>query len=85
MPPRQLIFLHSFQQHVIGHSLHALIAVQYQTEASGIFSSSQKDDFSATRVYVLKIIFYTWPRHIKMAETETNKSTLASPLLIVKQ
>ena len=50
MPPQHLFFLRSFQQHVKGHSLHALIVVQCQTEASGIFSSSQKDDFSATRV-----------------------------------
>jgi hypothetical protein len=55
MPPQHLIFLHSSQQHVISHFLHALIAVRYQTEASGIFSSSQKDDFSATRVQVLKL------------------------------
>jgi hypothetical protein len=48
MPPRHLIFLHS--QHVKEHSLHAFIATRCQIEASGIFCSSQKDDFSATRV-----------------------------------
>jgi hypothetical protein len=36
-------------------------------------------------VEVLKIIFYTWPKHIKMTEKDTNKSTLVSPLLIFKQ
>jgi len=64
MPPQHLIFLHSSQQHAIGHFLHALAAVQYQTEASGIFSSSQKGDFSATGVVLLNIICYISPRYI---------------------
>lgn len=55
MPPQRLFFLHSFQQHVTDHSLHALIVVRYQTEALNTFSSNQKGDFSATRVEVLKI------------------------------
>ena len=64
MPPQHLIFPHSSQQHAIGHFLHSLAAVQYQTEASGIFSSSQKGDFSATGVELLNIICYISPRYI---------------------
>lgn len=63
MPPQHLTFLHSFQQHVTGHSLHALIVVRYQTEVLNIFSSNQKGDFSATQVEVLKYIQHLTHTH----------------------